>query len=156
MVPPGSHRVVDRGTQVLTRLTSDFAYRTFTFFGISFQKFLLSSVNAMSWVLQPSTMIPKDQSEVWALTVSLSATKVIFVNLFSSPYLDVSVRGVTIYAIIILVNQKFGCKITSYETGWVSPFGYRRIKGFWLLPDAFRAPYTSFFGNVRQGIRCLH
>lgn len=156
MVPPDSHRVVDRGTQVLTRLASDFAYRTFTFFGVSFQKLLLSSANAMSWVLQPSAILINQESEVWAFAVSLSATKTIFVNFFSSPYLDVSVRGVTILAIIIPVNWKFGREISRYETGWVAPFGNRWIKGFWLLPNAFRAPYTSFIGNVRQGIRCLH
>ena len=35
-------------------------------------------------------------------------------------------------------DYEFICNYPDVTSGWVAPFGNRRIKGFWLLPDEYR------------------
>ena len=69
---------------------SRFKYRTFTFFGIASQLFLLRYLNHLSATLTPK----KFPFSVWPPPISLAATLGIDVSFFSSTYLDVSVQWV--------------------------------------------------------------
>ena len=55
-------------------------------------------------VLQPSDSPPKGIIGVWALAVSLAATKAISFDLFSTEYLDVSVPQVPFYTLIFTIK----------------------------------------------------
>ncbi len=74
-----------RGTQDTRLLAITFVYRTFTFFGTTFQ---LSSTSNIKNYAGPTTPC---RSMVWANPVSLAATKGIEFSFFSFRYLDVSV-----------------------------------------------------------------
>ena len=70
---------------------------------------------------------------VWPPPRSLATTSGISVDVFSSPYLDVSVQAVP--RVLLFYSQHA-------DTGLpfrVSPFGHPRIKGYLLLPVAFRS-----------------
>jgi hypothetical protein len=73
---------------------SVFIYRAFTFFGGAFQ---LSSINLFTSNVQPN---PRNKFLVWALSLSLAATKEIDFSFSSSGYLDVSVPRVYPYKTI--------------------------------------------------------
>ena len=101
------------------------------------------------------------RTRVWAFPLSLSATDGISIDFSSSPYLDVSVWTVPSTTVMFRLNRNFGCGVTNYEVGRVSPFGHRRIKGSWLLPDEYRyhvrpssATYTKAF-TVCVNIRLI-
>ena len=67
---------------------------------------------------------------VWPPPRSLATTCGISVDVFSSPYLDVSVQAVPLIYLFDSV----------YDTlRWVSPFGNLRITGYLLLPEAYRS-----------------
>ena len=70
---------------------------------------------------------------VWPLPRSLATTCGISVDVFSSPYLDVSVQAVPhIYLFYsVYVDRVWLCR--------VSPFGYLRINAYVRLPVAFRS-----------------
>ena len=90
MVPPYSHRVsrVRRYSGYGWR-TSHFAYGTLTLFGLLSQTILLCYVLRVA-VLTPRILLPS----VWPPPRSLATTYGISVDVFSSPYLDVSVQAV--------------------------------------------------------------
>ena len=69
---------------------------------------------------------------VWPLPRSLATTYGISVDVFSSPYLDVSVQAVPHNLLFYSqeVDRVLLCR--------VSPFGYPRIEGCFRLPVAFR------------------
>ena len=69
---------------------------------------------------------------VWPPPRSLATTNGISVDVFSSPYLDVSVQAVPHNLLFYSqeVDRVLLCR--------VSPFGYPRIKGCFRLPVAFR------------------
>ena len=69
---------------------------------------------------------------VWPLPRSLATTYGISVDVFSSPYLDVSVQAVPHDLLFYSqeVDRVLLCR--------VSPFGYPRIEGCFRLPVAFR------------------
>ena len=69
---------------------------------------------------------------VWPLPLSLATTKGISVDVFSSPYLDVSVQAVP------PIHLWIQCMVTGLYSGRVSPFGYPRIDACFRLPVAFR------------------
>ena len=70
---------------------------------------------------------------VWPLPRSLATTSGISVDVFSSPYLDVSVQAVP-HRIL------FDSYAVSTVLPWrVSPFGYLRIYAHLQLPEAFRS-----------------
>ena len=60
--------------------------------------------------------------KVWAIPVSLAATKGISFDLYSSGYLDVSVLQVAFLTLCIQV------RIRKHYPTWVSPFGNLRVK----------------------------
>ena len=70
---------------------------------------------------------------VWPLPRSLATTCGISVDVSSSPYLDVSVQAVPR---VHLFDSMHAAWILSMR---VSPFGYPRINGYLLLPEAFRS-----------------
>ena len=78
---------------------------------------------------QPRRIIPP----VWPLPRSLATTCGISVDVFSSPYLDVSVQAVP------HVHLFDSMHVTGVLLQWVSPFGNLRIIGYLLLPEAYRS-----------------
>ena len=68
---------------------------------------------------------------VWPLPRSLATTNGISVDVFSSPYLDVSVQAVP------LVQLCIHCTIPL--AWWVAPFRNLRIKAYLQLPEAYRS-----------------
>ena len=70
---------------------------------------------------------------VWPLPRSLATTYGISVDVFSSPYLDVSVQAVP------HVHLFDSMHVAGVLLQWVSPFGNLRIIGYLLLPEAYRS-----------------
>ena len=70
---------------------------------------------------------------VWPLPRSLATTSGISVDVFSSPYLDVSVQAVP--HVLLFDSQH----VTGGLLQWVAPFGYLRINAHLQLPEAFRS-----------------
>ena len=70
---------------------------------------------------------------VWPLPRSLATTSGISVDVFSSPYLDVSVQAVP------HVHLFDSMHVTWILSMWVAPFGNPRINGYLLLPVAYRS-----------------
>ena len=68
--------------------------------------------------------------QVWPLPRSLATTSGISVDVFSSPYLDVSVQAVPLLSLFESVQDTFR---------WVSPFGNLRIKAHLQLPVDYRS-----------------
>ena len=90
MVPPSSHRVSRvRRYSGYSWLSSSFAYETITLYGWPSHALQLE-LNIPSAVLTPSALL----LSVWPLPRSLATTNGISVDVFSSPYLDVSVQAV--------------------------------------------------------------
>ena len=90
MVPPYSHRVSRvRQYSGSSQSTLFFAYGTLTLFGMLSHTFLLNFVVQIA-VLTPKVLLPL----VWPPPRSLATTYGISVDVFSSPYLDVSVQAV--------------------------------------------------------------
>ena len=90
MVPPYSHRVSRvRRYSGYNWSTQSFAYETLTPYGVSSHTLQLDVV-VPSVVRTPKVLLPS----VWPLPRSLATTKGISVDVFSSPYLDVSVQAV--------------------------------------------------------------
>ena len=90
MVPPYSHRVTRvRRYSGYSQRRLAFVYRTLTFFG------LLSHTIQLAALLQITVRTPKIfLLSVWPAPRSLATTYGISVDVFSSPYLDVSVQAV--------------------------------------------------------------
>ena len=70
---------------------------------------------------------------VWPLPRSLATTNGISVDVFSSPYLDVSVQAVP------HVHLFDSMHVTWILSMWVAPFGNSRINGYLLLPETYRS-----------------
>ena len=70
---------------------------------------------------------------VWPLPRSLATTDGISVDVFSSPYLDVSVQAVPFLRLFCSTQDDW---ILSSR---VAPFGNLRINGYLLLPEAYRS-----------------
>ena len=128
MVPPYSHRVSRvRRYSGFSWLSSPFVYETLTPSGVSSHTLRLSSV-VRSAVQTPQVLLPM----VWPLPRSLATTKGISVDVFSSPYLDVSVQAVP--SVYLWIQYT----VTGLDSSRVSPFGYPRIIACFRLPVAFR------------------
>ena len=96
---------------------------------------------------RPSHAVPLDTSDldaspnpenpeglsVWPPPRSLATTSGISVDVFSCPYLDVSVQGVP------LVRLFYSPHDTQVLPVWVSPFGNLRIIAYLQLPEAYRS-----------------
>ena len=77
----------------------------------------------------PEILLPP----VWPNPLSLATTRGISVDVFSSPYLDVSVQAVPFVHLFDSMHD------TGVLLQWVSPFGNLRINGYLLLPEAYRS-----------------
>ena len=129
MVPPSSHRVSRvRRYSGYSWLSSSFAYVTLTLFGKPSHVFPLDYLNAVCCP-NPNGI----STAVWPLPRSLATTYGISVDVFSSPYLDVSVQAVP------LAKLWIHFAIAEYYFGWIAPFGYPRINAHLRLPVAFRS-----------------
>ena len=109
------------------QVSSDFGYGALTLSGRLFQ--------SRSPVITESLMQsePRDaRITVWALPRSLAATYGIDVSFSSSGYLDVSVPRVPFHKLWIHLWM-------TVVHSRVSPFRDLRIKGYLLLPEAFRS-----------------
>ena len=128
MVPPSSHRVsrVRRYSGYSSRIFP-FAYKALTSCGASSHTLRLGYVLLIA-VQTPKILLPL----VWPLPLSLATTQGISVDVFSSPYLDVSVQAVP------PIHLWIQCMVTGLYSGRVSPFGYPRIDACFRLPVAFR------------------
>ena len=80
----------------------------------------------MSLSVTPEILLPP----VWPNPLSLATTRGISVDVFSSPYLDVSVQAVPFPYLFDSVWDTFR---------WVSPFGNLRITAHLQLPEAYRS-----------------
>ena len=90
MVPPSSHRVSRvRRYSGYSWLASSFIYGSLTLYGVSSHTLRLDSSIPFA-VRTPQVLLPM----VWPLPLSLATTQGISVDVFSSPYLDVSVQAV--------------------------------------------------------------
>ena len=129
MVPPSSHRVSRvRRYSGYSQSLSFFVYGTLTLFGVLSHTLRLNVCVPFA-VRTPSVFLPK----VWPPPRSLATTYGISVDVFSSPYLDVSVQAVP-HRIL------FDSYTVSTVLPWrVSPFGYLRIYAHLQLPEAFRS-----------------
>ena len=129
MVPPYSHRVSRvRRYSGFSWLLSVFAYETLTLFGGP-SHVLLLTFSIPSAVRTPKVLL----LSVWPLPRSLATTCGISVDVFSSPYLDVSVQAVPY---ILLFDSQHVDAVLPHR---VSPFGYLRINAHLQLPEAFRS-----------------
>ena len=128
MVPPSSHRVSRvRRYSGSSWLSSPFVYETITPYGVSSHTLRLSYLMPFA-VLTPKVLLPS----VWPLPLSLATTQGISVDVFSSPYLDVSVQAVP--SVYLWIQYT----VTGLDSGRVSPFGHPRIIACFRLPVAFR------------------
>ena len=80
-------------------------------------------------VRTPEILLPP----VWPTPRSLATTYGISVDVFSSPYLDVSVQAVPHLRLFYSTQAD---TVLPYR---VSPFGYLRIEAYVQLPEAFRS-----------------
>ena len=80
-------------------------------------------------VRTPEILLPL----VWPLPRSLATTYGISVDVFSSPYLDVSVQAVPR---VHLFDSMHAAGVLHRR---VSPFGNLRIEGYLRLPEAYRS-----------------
>ena len=98
-------------------MSSSFAYKTLTSYGASSHTLRLDYSIPFA-VRTPAVLLPL----VWPLPLSLATTQGISVDVFSSPYLDVSVQAVP------SVHLWIQCTVTGVAAGRVSPFGYPRVR----------------------------
>ena len=118
MVPPYSHRVPRvRRYSGYSWLCSLFAYESLTLYGSASHPIQLS-LHVPSTVRTPKILL----SSVWPVPRSLATTYGISVDVFSSPYLDVSVQAVPSVYLCIQYT------VTNIAVSWVSPFGNPRVK----------------------------
>ena len=143
MVPPYSHRVSRvRRYSGFSWLSSSFAYVTLTLFRWS------SHTIQLDYLMPLCCPYPSGISTVvWPLPRSLATTDGISVDVFSSPYLDVSVQ--TVPHICLWIQHM----LHGHDSMWVSPFRNLRINRLFAAPRSFSQLITSFFGSQCQGIR---
>ena len=129
VVHPCSHRVSRvRRYSGYSLSVSSFAYMTITFYGRSSLTVPLDSSD------HDASPNPEDQwPSVWPPPRSLATTCGISVDVFSCPYLDVSVQGVP------SVHLFYSMHGTGVLLQWVSPFGNLRIIAHLQLPEAYRS-----------------
>ena len=130
VVHPRSHRVsrVRRYSGYSLSVFS-FAYGTLTLCGRLSHTVQLDTSDLDA---SPNPEDPERPS-VWPPPRSLATTSGISVDVFSCPYLDVSVQGVPLVRLFCSTHD------TKVLLWWVSPFGNLRINGYLLLPEAYRS-----------------
>ena len=80
-------------------------------------------------VRTPQVLLPT----VWPVPLSLATTQGISVDVFSSPYLDVSVQAVPPVSLWIQNT------VTGHDSSRIAPFGNPRINAYLRLPVAYRS-----------------
>ena len=130
VVHPSSHRVSRvRRYSGYSQPASVFNYGTLTLCGRLSHAVRLT--NSLWLYASPN---PRDQRPlVWPPPRSLATTCGISVDVFSSPYLDVSVQAVPH---VLLFYSKHVDTVLPYR---VSPFGNLRIDAYVPLPEAYRS-----------------
>ena len=129
MGPPASYRVSRvRYYSGVIYVYPDFVYGSFTLFARLFQ-------NRSTILLESFMMIrnPDNKLSVWPLPRSLATTDGISVDVFSSPYLDVSVQAVPR---VRLFDSTHADRVLLCR---VSPFGNLRVKAYVQLTAAYRS-----------------
>ena len=106
----------------------NFAYGTLTLYGASSHTLQLA-LRITCDVRTPQILLPM----VWPAPISLATTFGISVDVFSSPYLDVSVQAVPRVRLFYSTHAAWAFPMR------VSPFGYPRINAHLQLPAAFRS-----------------
>ena len=130
VVHPSSHRVSRvRQYSGYPLSVPPFVYGALTLYGRLSHAVQLSSSDLDAG---PNPENPERLS-VWPPPRSLATTSGISVDVFSSPYLDVSVQAVP--HVLLFYSQHVDTVLPCR----VSPFGYPRIAGYLLLPVAFRS-----------------
>ena len=128
MVPPSSHRVSRvRRYSGFSWLSSSFVYGSLTLYGAPSHALQLN-LKVLNAVQTPKVLL----LSVWPVPLSLATTQGISVDVFSSPYLDVSVQAVP--SVYLWIQYT----VTGLDSSRVSPFGYPRITACFRLPVAFR------------------
>ena len=129
VVHPSSHRVSRvRRYSGFSLPVFSFVYRTLTLCGWPSHAIRLDT-SGLDASPNPSDLKP----QVWPPPLSLATTCGISVDVFSSPYLDVSVQAVP-HAYLCIQYTLHG-----YDSMWVAPFGHLRINACLRLPVAFRS-----------------
>ena len=129
MVPPVSHRVSRVQRYSGSDLTAfSFGYGALTLSSRPSHAVLLASSDH-DVCPQPRRINPP----VWPPPRSLATTSGISVDVFSSPYLDVSVQAVPFLHLFDSMQDDW---ILSSR---VAPFGNLRVKGYLLLTAAYRS-----------------
>ena len=129
MVPPTSHRV----SRVLRYSGSSSILSVFDYVALTLCRRPSHTVRLTYRLLllsvTPEILLPP----VWPLPLSLATTDGISVDVFSSPYLDVSVQAVPHIRLFYstYVDRVLLCR--------VSPFGNLRISAHLQLPEAYRS-----------------
>ena len=130
MVPPHSHRVSR------VRRYSGYPLKQFAFrLRVSHPLWTAFPYRSAKLLYRDAGPNPEDpeRPSVWPLPRSLATTCGISVDVSSSPYLDVSVQAVPFLRLFCSTQDDW---ILSSR---VAPFGYPRINGYLLLPEAFRS-----------------
>ena len=130
MVPPHSHRV-SRVRRYSGYPLKQFAFRLRVSHPL-WTAFPCRSARLLFRCVGPNPEDPERPS-VWPPPRSLATTCGISVDVFSSPYLDVSVQAVPY---VLLFDSQHVDTVLPYR---VSPFGYLRINAYLQLPEAFRS-----------------
>ena len=130
VVHPYSHRVSRvRRYSGFSLSISSFAYGTLTLYGWLSHAIQLDSIDHDA---SPNPENPERLS-VWPPPRSLATTSGISVDVFSCPYLDVSVQGVPLTYLFYSVCD------TGVLLQCVATFGNLRIEAYLQLPEAYRS-----------------
>ena len=129
VVHPSSHRV----SRVRRYSGSSLSVFSFTYGTLTLCGRLSHTVQLDTSDLDASPNPEDLRPSVWPPPRSLATTSGISVDVFSSPYLDVSVQAVPY---VLLFDSQHVDTVLPYR---VSPFGYLRINAHLQLPEAFRS-----------------
>ena len=129
MVPPVSHRVSRVRRYSGSRLT-EIGFRLRVSHPL-WMAFPYHSANLFCRCVGPQPR--RINPPVWPLPRSLATTCGISVDVFSWPYLDVSVQAVPFLHLFDSMQD------TWILSTWVAPFGNLRVKGYLLLTVAYRS-----------------
>ena len=129
MVPPTSHRV----PRVLRYSGSGYILSVFDYVTLTLYRWPSHAIRLTYRLKKPSVTPKILLPSVWPLPRSLATTGGISVDVFSSPYLDVSVQAVP------HVRLFDSTHVAGVLLQRVSPFGNLRIKAHLQLPEAYRS-----------------
>lgn len=147
MVPPHSHRISRvRWYSGYRSPLHRFVYRTLTFSG-QLSHTVRLQFHVLNAVLTPPALL----RTVWPLPLSLATTRGISFDFSSSPYLDVSVRGVPLIGLLIhpMIHDSSPCvfphsDIRGYSAHLRLPAAFRSLSRPSSAPDAKAFTLCSF------------